>query len=85
MTFVPPNLSPLPELNYFGNLLQVIKAEEIQNKKWQLTEEGISVLQKGSHEAVVFAAIPAEGIDQAQLMVTGFWLSLPCLADVQVI
>ena len=37
-----------------------------------LTAEGKSIAQNGSHEAVVFHAIPAEGLDMAQLPVSPF-------------
>ncbi|CAG5129134.1 unnamed protein product [Candidula unifasciata] len=55
----------IKSLQSLGN---IIKVEDKQSKRWQLTEEGVLVLQKGSHEAVLFGAIPKEGIDQAKLM-----------------
>ncbi|BFY99225.1 hypothetical protein BsWGS_02265 [Bradybaena similaris] len=55
----------IKSLQSLGN---IIKVEDKQNKRWQLTEEGVLVLQKGSHEAVLFEAIPKEGIDQTKLM-----------------
>ncbi|RUS69584.1 hypothetical protein EGW08_022654 [Elysia chlorotica] len=53
------------------SLFNVIKVEEKQSKRWQLTDEGNSILQNGSHEAVLFQSIPQEGIPQAKLMASG--------------
>lgn len=50
-------------------VLQVITCEQFSTKHWQLTEEGIEVAEKGSHEAQVFNAVPSTGITQAELMV----------------
>lgn len=36
--------------------------------EWILTEEGLGYVAKGSPEAQIFAAVPAEGIDQKKLM-----------------
>lgn len=49
--------------------LQVVTSEQFSTKHWQLTEEGIEVAEKGSHEAQVFNAVPSTGITQAELMV----------------
>lgn len=54
-------------LQSLGN---IIKVEDQQNKSWQLTDEGQSVLKNGSHEALVFNAVPDEGITQSSLMST---------------
>lgn len=37
-------------------------------KRWQLTKEGETVVERGSHEAVVFNLVPSQGIVQAELM-----------------
>jgi len=47
-----------------------ITVEQQVHKKWELTEEGMSVVDKGSHEAVVYNAVPAEGIAQSVIMQT---------------
>ncbi|XP_005100499.1 phenylalanine--tRNA ligase alpha subunit [Aplysia californica] len=52
-------------LQSLGN---VINAKDQQKKKWQLTDEGLSVLQHGSHEALVYNAVPTDGIPQSALM-----------------
>ena len=47
----------------------VIRSETKSLKKFELTKEGEEVSQRGSHEAVVFGSIPAEGgIAQPDLM-----------------
>lgn len=48
-----------------GELLQT---EQTSHKSWELSSEGKEVLANGSHEAVVFNAVPSEGIAQADLM-----------------
>lgn len=48
----------------------VITVEQQKNKYWELTEEGVDVADNGSHEALLFSAIPLEGIIQQQLMRT---------------
>ena len=53
------------ELYYF----QVINAEQKVNKSYELTDEGRQVIAHGSHEAIVYNAVPKEGIAQAALMV----------------
>lgn len=50
--------------------LQVISVEQYTKKQWELTAEGKSVAANGSHEAVVYNAVPNEGIPQPELMVT---------------
>ena len=52
--------------------IQVIKTEQRSEKRWSLTEEGQEIAKNGSHEARLFAAIPTEGIRQADLMVIHF-------------
>ncbi|UYV66990.1 FARSA [Cordylochernes scorpioides] len=46
----------------------VIKTQQESEKHWHLTDEGKKVAEEGSHEAVVFNAIPSEGIAQKVLM-----------------
>ena len=49
---------------------QVIRTEQMQSESWQLTKEGQGVVDDGSHEALVFNAVPADGVLQAELMVS---------------
>lgn len=44
-----------------GNLGNLIQAEMKTVKLWLITSEGQRVVEKGSHEAVVYAAIPQDG------------------------
>lgn len=46
----------------------LVNAEPTSRKTWELTEEGKSVLENGSHEACVYNAVPADGIAQVDLM-----------------
>ncbi|KAE8744899.1 hypothetical protein FOCC_FOCC008464 [Frankliniella occidentalis] len=46
----------------------VIIAEAQSSKKLELTDEGKSVVANGSHEALVYQAVPSEGIAQAEIM-----------------
>lgn len=46
----------------------IITAEPVTNKNWELTDEGELVLSSGSHEVNVFNAIPSDGIPQKELM-----------------
>lgn len=47
----------------------LVHSETVSHKAWALTAEGQSVAESGSHEALVFHAIPADGgIAQADLM-----------------
>ena len=49
---------------------QVINCEQRSFNTWSLTEEGKAVMEKGSHEAIVFAAVdPKLGTLQADVMV----------------
>lgn len=45
-----------------------IKTEIVNEKRWKVCEEGQSIIQNGSHEAKVFAAIPSEGIEFDKLI-----------------
>ena len=51
--------------------------QEQRNASYALTQEGTSYLESGSPEAQVFAAIPAEGIAQPQLIVC-YLIAVPC-------
>ena len=52
----------------------VIGAEIESKTRWELTGEGKEVAKRGSHEAVVFAAVPEAGIVQPDLMkAVGAW------------
>lgn len=61
-----------------GELLNV---EQASHKSWELTDEGKSVLQNGSHEACVFNAVPDEGIAQPDLMKVLYFLFCSCIAS----
>ena len=60
----PLKLEMLSCFNY-----KVIQCEPRSCKRWELTEEGLQIVENGSHEAIVFNNIPAEGIRQEDLMV----------------
>lgn len=49
-------------------LEDVIETEPVSKKVWELTKEGEEVADRGSHEALVYQAVPEEGIDQQSLM-----------------
>lgn len=46
----------------------VIETEPVSTKVWELTKEGEEIADRGSHEALVFQAVPEDGIDQQSLM-----------------
>ncbi|XP_011879338.1 PREDICTED: probable phenylalanine--tRNA ligase alpha subunit isoform X2 [Vollenhovia emeryi] len=46
----------------------LIAAKPISKKRWELTDEGKYVIERGSHEAVVYNAVPDDGIPQAKLV-----------------
>lgn len=46
----------------------LVHSEPASRKAWELTDEGKEVCATGSHEAVVFYAIPDDGIAQTDLM-----------------
>ncbi|XP_030567467.1 phenylalanine--tRNA ligase alpha subunit-like [Drosophila novamexicana] len=51
---------------------ELLKAEALTHKSLQLTDEGQSVALHGSHEAIIYAAVPDEGgIAQADLLASG--------------
>lgn len=47
---------------------EILHVETISQKEWNLTKEGQEIVEKGSHEANIFTAIPLEGIEQEALM-----------------
>jgi hypothetical protein len=49
--------------------LQLINVEQLVHKEWKLTDEGRKVAEYGSHEAVVYNAVPLQGILQSDLTV----------------
>jgi hypothetical protein len=51
------------------SLLQLVTVEQLVHKKWELTDEGKIVAENGSHEAVVYNAVPPHGILQSDLIV----------------
>ena len=50
--------------------IKLLSVEQASFKTFQLNDEAEHIVQNGSHEAVVFRAIPDEGILQASLMVS---------------
>jgi phenylalanyl-tRNA synthetase alpha chain len=50
-------------------LLQLVNVEQLVHKNWELTDEGRAVAENGSHEAVVYNAVPPQGILQSDLTV----------------
>lgn len=48
--------------------LEMVTSEAVKSSRWELTEEGQSVAEKGSHEAVLYRSVPEAGIAQAELM-----------------
>lgn len=47
---------------------ELVVAEPQSEKHFELTDEGTAVVDGGSHEALVYNAVPQEGIAQAELM-----------------
>ena len=47
----------------------MINVEQRQTEGWVLTEEGSEIVEKGSHEFLVFKAVPAEGLPQTEIKV----------------
>ncbi|XP_028166464.1 phenylalanine--tRNA ligase alpha subunit [Ostrinia furnacalis] len=50
--------------------LEMVTSEAVKSTRWELTEEGQLVADKGSHEAVLYRSVPDTGIPQAELMKT---------------
>ncbi|KAL5015727.1 hypothetical protein ScPMuIL_005316 [Solemya velum] len=49
---------------------RIINVKQQSHKKVELTDEGRQVADRGSHEALIFNAVPVEGILQSELMKT---------------
>lgn len=47
---------------------KMIEAQMDSVKRWELTEEGQTVCERGSHEAVLFGMVEENGTDQQELM-----------------
>ena len=47
----------------------MINVEQQQTEGWVVTEEGSEVVEKGSHEFLVFQAVPPEGLLQEEVKV----------------
>ncbi|XP_055679874.1 phenylalanine--tRNA ligase alpha subunit [Lutzomyia longipalpis] len=60
-------IGALKSIEASGNIISSVATSR---KTWSLTDEGRAVAENGSHEAVVYRAVPAEGITQAELMKT---------------
>ncbi|XP_065184182.1 phenylalanine--tRNA ligase alpha subunit-like [Sycon ciliatum] len=58
-------------MNSISAVGEILTTEQKQTNQWQLTDEGHSVVENGSHEAAVFNAVPEAGIAQAELMKLG--------------
>lgn len=50
-------------------LLQLVSVEQLVHKEWKLTDEGRKVAEYGSHEAIVYNAVPLQGILLSDLTV----------------
>jgi phenylalanyl-tRNA synthetase alpha chain len=48
--------------------LEMVISEGVKSTRWELTEEGLLVAEKGSHEAVLYHSVPEAGIAQAELV-----------------
>jgi len=46
----------------------IITADPVTSKYWELTDEGESVLLNGSYEVNLYNAVPSDGIPQKELM-----------------
>jgi len=46
----------------------IITADPVTSKYWELTDEGELVLLNGSHEVNLYNAVPSDGIPQKELM-----------------
>ncbi|XP_076624115.1 phenylalanine--tRNA ligase alpha subunit isoform X1 [Colletes latitarsis] len=58
-------IGAIKSLEAIGDL---ITAENVSTKKWELTSEGQHVVSYGSHEAAVYNSIPDDGISQSEIM-----------------
>lgn len=50
---------------------ELVNAETTSRKTLEVTEEGQLTVTNGSHEAVLYNAVPADGLSQAELMKSG--------------
>lgn len=55
----------MKSIEMLGDYLTV---EPLSQKMWEITEEGKQIIEKGSHEVLVFNAIPSDGIAQKELL-----------------
>ena len=55
--------------SFYERLPKVINVEQRQAEGWMVTEEGSEVVEKGSHEFLVFQAVPPEGLPQEEVKV----------------
>ncbi|EEB16028.1 phenylalanyl-tRNA synthetase alpha chain, putative [Pediculus humanus corporis] len=61
-------IGTVKSLQALGNL---VKGEPKVHSYWELTKEGQSVVENGSHEALIFNAVPPDtGIEQSKIMAT---------------
>nr|XP_018900807.1 PREDICTED: phenylalanine--tRNA ligase alpha subunit [Bemisia tabaci] len=67
-TFEEDHQKVIGAINSLLALDDIITAENVSSKRWELTEEGKLVCDKGSYEVHLFNAIPSEGINQKQIM-----------------
>ncbi|XP_070171258.1 phenylalanine--tRNA ligase alpha subunit isoform X1 [Polyergus mexicanus] len=58
-------IGAIKSLETMDNLIMV---KPISKKKWEITAEGKYIIEHGSHEAVIYNAVPDKGISQAELM-----------------
>ncbi|GAB1610043.1 phenylalanine--tRNA ligase alpha subunit-like [Argonauta hians] len=49
---------------------EIINVEQKTGKKLELTEEGVEISKSGSYEALIYNAIPEDGISQMEIMKT---------------
>lgn len=57
-------------VNSIQALGELVSTEAVSHQKWELTEEGTVVADKGSHEARTYYAIPSEGMPLKDLKVS---------------
>ncbi len=50
-------------------MFKLINVEQYSKKGFQLNSEAEQIVENGSHEALIYNAVPAEGISQNELMV----------------
>jgi phenylalanyl-tRNA synthetase alpha chain len=50
-------------------VFKLINVEQYSKKGFQLNSEAEQIVENGSHEALIYNAVPAEGISQNELMV----------------